>query len=193
MSSWSPQHWAPLPTNGRILLSPCCVNACWQNFSLLFGRCVRAVDSVSESPPRLVTIDAEPKHQIVPVFHLGKTNRASHQPLHSRPQIDVRALDLLRIFLTYFVLLDLNMPLIGVPPVRVEFRDAKRLQQNVQLKQEQWRRAAGTTAGSRRRAARWRGFGFPRHVFGQAAIAAGIIAEGRSTGSRLRKPAVQPQ
>ncbi|MEE8291393.1 MAG: hypothetical protein V3R80_07940, partial [Candidatus Tectomicrobia bacterium] len=64
---------------------------------------------------------------------------------------------------------------------------------------QQWSRAAGPAAGSRRWAARWRGFGFPRHVFGQAAIAAGIIVTGgRSPGSRLRKPATatpaaQPQ
>ena len=59
---------------------------------------------------------------------------------------------------------------------------------------QQWSRAAGPAAGSRRWAARWRGFGFPRHVFGQAAIAAGIIIPGgNSQGSSLRKPATATQ
>jgi hypothetical protein len=67
------------------------------------------------------------------LFGLGKTDGATYQPLDPRPQIDVLALDFLRVVLANLMLLGINMPLVGPPPVSVLPRDAKGLQKSLQL------------------------------------------------------------
>jgi hypothetical protein len=54
-------------------------------------------------------------------FRLGKAQRATNQPLDPGPEIDVFALDFLRVLLAYVMLLDIDMPLIGPPSVGVIF------------------------------------------------------------------------
>ena len=46
------------------------------------------------------------------------------------------ALDLLRVLLAYVMLLWVDMPLVGSPSVRVKFRDAKGLQELLQLEED---------------------------------------------------------
>ena len=46
------------------------------------------------------------------------------------------ALDFLRIGLPHFVLLGLEMSLIGTPPIRIKPRDAKRLQEGFELQKD---------------------------------------------------------
>ncbi len=91
---------------------------------------------MSDSRPKLVTIDEEPNHQIVHAFRLGKTDRAADQPLDPRAQVDVLALDLLRVGLPHRVLLGLHMPLVGPPAVGARARDAKRLQQRLERQKD---------------------------------------------------------
>jgi len=64
---------------------------------------------------------------------LGKTDGAAHQPFDPGPQIDVLALDFLRVLLTHPMLIGVDVPLVRPPPIRVIARNAKRLQQRLQL------------------------------------------------------------
>ena len=73
----------------------------------------------------------KPNDQIVHVIRLGKTNRAAHQPLDPGPQIDMFALDFLRVVLAHPMLFGVDVPLVGAPPIRVIARNAKRLQQGL--------------------------------------------------------------
>jgi hypothetical protein len=61
------------------------------------------------------------------VLRLGKTEGAAHQPLDPRPQIDVLALNFLRVLFADGVLLGGDMPLIGTPPIGVKSCDTKGL------------------------------------------------------------------
>ena len=61
-------------------------------------------------------------------FRLGEAHRAADEPLGPGPQIDVLALDLLRVLLTHLILLGIEMPLVGPPGVGVKLRDAKQFQ-----------------------------------------------------------------
>jgi hypothetical protein len=55
----------------------------------------------------------------VHLFRLGKAQCATHEPLNPGPEIDVLALDFLRVLLAYVMLLWVDMPLVGAPAVRV--------------------------------------------------------------------------
>ena len=85
-----------------------------------FRRCFKAVDPVSEGKAKFIAIDEQPNHQVVHLFRLGKANRPTHEPLNPGPEIDVLALDFLRIFLAYLMCLGIDMPLVGSPAVRVK-------------------------------------------------------------------------
>ena len=74
--------------------------------------------ALSDGSPKLIPIDEQPNHQIVHLFRLGKAKGATHEPLHPGPEIDVLALDFLRILLAHVVLLGIDMPLVGAPAVR---------------------------------------------------------------------------
>src|SRR5712691_1306089 len=112
-----------MPCNGkmhpRMHLRPC--------VDIEGGRCFRAVDSMSDGSPKLIAIDEEPNHQVVHALCLGKADRTAYQPLDPGAQVDVLALDLLRVFLPHRVLLCLHMPLVGTPAVGEIARDAKGL------------------------------------------------------------------
>jgi len=85
--------------------------------------------TLSDGSPKLIPIDEQPNHQIVHLFRLRKAKGATHEPLNPGPEIDVLALDFLRIFLAYLMCLGIDMPLVGSPAVRVKLRDAKGLQE----------------------------------------------------------------
>ena len=70
---------------------------------------------IPSEPSKLVPIDEEPDHQIVHVFRLGKTDCAAHKPLNPGPQIEVFALDFLRIVLANPMLFGVDVPLVGTP------------------------------------------------------------------------------
>jgi hypothetical protein len=70
------------------------------------------------------------------VLRLGEAQRAADQPLDPGPQIDMFALDLLRVLLAHLMLLGIEMPLVGPPAVRVELCDAKGCQQLLELQED---------------------------------------------------------
>src|SRR6266705_1845610 len=84
---------------------------------------------LSDGSSKFIPIDEQPNHQIVHTFRLGKAQRATNQPLDPGPEIDVLALDFLRVLLAYVMLLDIEMPLIGSPSVGVILCDATGLSQ----------------------------------------------------------------
>jgi hypothetical protein len=87
---------------------------------LILGRCFRSVDPSSEESSELIAIDEETDHQIVHRRRFGKTNGVAHKPLDPRPQVDMFALNSLRVFLADDVLLGGDMPLVRAPSVRVK-------------------------------------------------------------------------
>ena len=89
-----------------------------------------------EGSPKLIAIDEEADHQIVHAFRLGKTDCATYEPLDPGPQIDVFALDGLRVLFTDDVLLGDDMPLIRPPAIGVKARDPKRLEQLFELQKD---------------------------------------------------------
>ncbi len=84
---------------------------------------------MSEESPKLIAIDEETNHQIVHGCRLGKANRATYEPLDPSPEIDVFALDGLRVLFTDDVLLRNEMALVCPPTIGVKARDTKRLKQ----------------------------------------------------------------
>jgi PRC-barrel domain len=97
------------------------------------GRCFRAVDSMSDEERKFRASDEETDHQIVHRRRFGKTHCATHQTLDPGPQLDVLALDGLRVLFANGVLLWVDVPLVRSPSIRVKPRDLKRLQQRLQL------------------------------------------------------------
>ena len=65
--------------------------------------------ALSDGSSKLIPIDEQPNHQIVHLFRLGKANRATHEPLNPGPELDVLALDFLRVLLAYVMLLWVDM------------------------------------------------------------------------------------
>src|SRR5262245_25096691 len=106
-------------------------------------RCVRAVDAMSDGAPKLLAIDDVPNHQVVPTLCLSKTDRPAYQALYPHAQVDVHALDLLRICLPICVLLCLHMPLVGLPTSGEIARKAKGLSQRFKRQKD------GTLASSK--------------------------------------------
>src|SRR5262245_56850457 len=98
---------------------------------LLFRRCFRPVDHVSDCHPKLIPIDKETNVQVVHAFGLGKTDRPADQSLDPRAPINVFALDLLGVCLPHVMLRGIEMPFVGIPPVGEIARDAKRLPLNL--------------------------------------------------------------
>ena len=56
--------------------------------------------TLSDGLSKLIPIDEEPDHQIVHPLGLAKADRTAYQALNPGPQIDVLALDFLRVLLT---------------------------------------------------------------------------------------------
>ena len=82
---------------------------------------------LSDGSSKFIPIDEEPNDQIVHAFRLGKANGPTNQPLDPGPEIDVLALDFLRVRLAYVMCLGIEMPLIGSPAVSGILCDAKGL------------------------------------------------------------------
>ena len=59
--------------------------------------------------PKLVAIDEEANHQIVHGCRFGKANGAPDEPIDPDPQVDMFALDFLRVLLAYVMLLWVDM------------------------------------------------------------------------------------
>ena len=76
--------------------------------------------SLSDGSSKFIAIDEEANHQIVHAFVLEKQMRATYEPLDPGPQIDVFALDFLRVLLADVMLLGVDMPLVGPPSVGVK-------------------------------------------------------------------------
>ena len=83
--------------------------------------------------PKLVALNEETYHEIAHGCRFGEANGAAREPLNPGPQIDVFALDGLHLLFTDGVLRRMEMALVGAPPIRVKPRNAKRLQQRLQL------------------------------------------------------------
>jgi hypothetical protein len=81
------------------------------------GRCFTVVDLLLDGSPKPIPVDNQSDDQIVHPLRLREADRAAHQPLDPRPQVDVLALDSLHVFLPYDVLLSVHMTLIGPPAV----------------------------------------------------------------------------
>src|SRR5262245_46819587 len=71
----------------------------------VIGRCFRAVDAVLDGSPKFIAIDEQPNHQVVHMLCLRKTDRPAYQPLDARAQVDMLALDFLRVCFPHRVLL----------------------------------------------------------------------------------------
>ena len=69
-----------------------------------------------DESPKLIAIDEKTNHQVVHTLCLGKADCPAYQPLDTRAQVDVLALDLLRVFLPNRVFLCLHMSLVGPQP-----------------------------------------------------------------------------
>ena len=91
------------------------------------------MDPRSDTPPKLIAIDEETDHEIVHGRRFGKADRAAYKPLDPRPQIDVFALDGLRVLFPDHVLLRGDVPLVGTPPIRIEATDPKGRKEGLQL------------------------------------------------------------
>ena len=70
---------------------------------------------MSDEEPKLIAIDEEANHQIVHRRRFGKANGATHETLDPGAQIDVLVFDFLCVLFADFVLLWVDMPLIGAP------------------------------------------------------------------------------
>ena len=91
-------------------------------------RCFRPVDSMLDGAPKLIAIDEKTNHHVVHMLCLGKADGPAYQPLDPCAQVDMLALDFLRVCFPHRVLLGLYMPLIGPPTVGKIARDTKRFQ-----------------------------------------------------------------
>ena len=61
------------------------------------------------------------------MLRLGEAQCTTHESLDPGPQIDMFALDFLRVRLPHLMLLWIEMPLVGAPAIRVKPGDAKGL------------------------------------------------------------------
>jgi hypothetical protein len=91
---------------------------------------------MSDSYPKFIPIDKEANHQVVHAFRLRKAHRPTYQPLDPRAQVDVLALDLLRVCLAHRVLRCLHMALVGPPAVSKIARNTKGLSQPLQFEED---------------------------------------------------------
>ena len=114
-----------IPADARLMQSTALQTA---EAALTGGRCFRAVDSMSEESPNLIAIEEETDHQIMHGGRCGKANRATYEPLDPSPQIDVFALDGLRVPFAHCTFLRVDLPPIGTPAIGVKPHEAKRLQ-----------------------------------------------------------------
>jgi hypothetical protein len=126
--------------------NPTCLATCFKacrpcgnstmSVSLTGGRCSKGVDPVLEGYSKLIPIDEEANHQIVYRRRFGKANGAPCEPLDPGLQVEVFALDFLRVLLANVRLLWGDVPLVRAPPIGVKAGNTKRLQQRLQLQKD---------------------------------------------------------
>ena len=92
--------------------------------------------TLSDGSSKLISIEEQPNHQIVHLFRLRKAQGTTHEPLDPGPELEVLALDFLRILLAHLMLLGSEMPLVGSPSIRVKPRDPKGLKEFLPLQQD---------------------------------------------------------
>ena len=90
----------------------------------------------SKGSSKFIPVDEESNHEIVHVLRLGEAQRAADEALDPGPQIDMFALDLLRVLLAHLMLLGREISLVGPPAVGVKLRDTKRRQQLLELQED---------------------------------------------------------
>jgi len=100
------------------------------------GRCFKGVDPVLEGYPKLRAIDEEANHQIVHRCRFGKANGAQYKPFDPGPQVDVFALDFLRVLLAHVMLRWVDVPLVRAPSIRIKAGNTKRFQQSLELQKD---------------------------------------------------------
>jgi len=83
---------------------------------------------LSEESSKLIAIDAEAKHQIVPRRRFGKAHRATDKTLDPGVQIDMFTVDFLRMLLAHVMLFWVDKALVSPPSIRGKAADPKRLQ-----------------------------------------------------------------
>jgi hypothetical protein len=66
------------------------------------------------------SIDEQSNHEIVHALRLGEANCAAYKPLDPGLQIDMFALDFLRVLLAHLMLVGIKVPLVGPPAVCVK-------------------------------------------------------------------------
>jgi len=103
---------------------------------LSLGRCSKGVDSRLESDSKLVTIDEETNHQIVHRYRFGKANGAPYKPFDPGPQVNMFALDFLRVLLAHLMLRWVDVPLVRAPSIGVKASNTKRFQQGLELQKD---------------------------------------------------------
>jgi len=91
---------------------------------------------MSEESPKLIAIDEKANHQIMHGGRFGKANRTAYEPLDPGSQINVFALDGLRVLFPNDVLLRGEMPLVRPPTISVKARDTEWLKQLFELQKD---------------------------------------------------------
>jgi hypothetical protein len=91
---------------------------------------------MSDASPKLVAIDEEANDQIVHRCRFGKANGATDSSFNPGAQIDVLALDFLRVRFADRVLIGGDMSLVGPPPIGVKLCDTKGLQQVLEFEKD---------------------------------------------------------
>src|SRR6266850_492662 len=138
------------------------------------GRCFRAVDPLSDGSSKLIAIDEETNHQIMPGRRFGKANRATHETRDPGPQLERFALDVLRVLLANVMRLWLDVSFVSPPSTVVKFtREAPKAvltPDETPLKQDE---CTSTSAASQGAAGdggsdehRWHGAGHTRQPSG---------------------------
>ena len=69
-------------------------------------------------------------------LRLGEAQCAADEPLNPRPQIEVFALDFLRVLLAHMMLLWVDVPLVRALPIGVKAGKTKRFHQGLELQKD---------------------------------------------------------
>jgi hypothetical protein len=80
---------------------------------------------LSDRSAKLIAIDEETNHQIMHGRRFGKANRTTHETLDPGPQIDMFALDFLRVLLAHMMLLWIDVSFVSPPSIGVKSCDTK--------------------------------------------------------------------
>src|SRR5262249_27591526 len=93
------------------------------------------VDFISDGALQLRALHEETDPEIGHGGRVGKAHRAAHEPLEPGAQIDMFALDGLRMLFPDHVLLRGDVPLVGTPPICIDATAPKGSKEGWQLQQ----------------------------------------------------------